>query len=162
VGGRGDDRLWGGRGEDELEGGLGIDESFGEGGPDHFYMRADGDTVTGGAPEAGDEVAYIPPDSGPYLGSPVTVDLREGVGGFTGSPVVDHFSGVSEAWGTSFADVLLGDDGPNSLAGDLGNDLLDGRGGEDYLAGHTGTDTCLNGESFEECELFTFRATTKS
>ena len=76
----------------------------------------------------------------------VTVDLAAGNSHGTASGDVagtgtDTFTGVNAVRGSSFADVILGDDNANTLDGRDGNDRIDGRGGADTLTGGNGSDT---------------------
>ena len=52
----------------------------------------------------------------------------------------DRLAGIEAVIGSRFADVLIGDGGPNHLAGLKGNDRLSGSGGRDLLDGGPGRD----------------------
>ena len=103
----GDDRIWGGSSDDILEGGAGAD-------------RLDGGTGM-------DWVTYRESDAA------VTVNLADNTvsGGHAQGDVLVL---VENVFGSSFADVLTGDDGANRLEGGAGADRLDGRGGSDWIS----------------------------
>uniref|UniRef100_UPI003CCB8F81 calcium-binding protein n=1 Tax=Azospirillum halopraeferens TaxID=34010 RepID=UPI003CCB8F81 len=72
------------------------------------------------------------------------VDLAAGVAD-GGGDNVDTLISIENVIGSNFADVLMGDDGPNRLRGLQGDDLIYGRGGDDVLAGGAGADTLYGG-----------------
>ncbi|MDP2326262.1 MAG: hypothetical protein Q8N51_19850 [Gammaproteobacteria bacterium] len=107
-----------------LEGGDGDDELFSEFGTDGTVMDggAGDDLLIGGG--TNDTASYANDPSG------VTVDLSTGVAsdGYGGT---DTLFGIEHVIGSAFDDVLIGDDGPNTLQGGPGNDILTGNGGAD-------------------------------
>ena len=146
--------LTGGDGNDSLRGRGGDDSLLGGGGNDFLNGGLGDDVIDGGA--GFDRAAYF---TDAIAG--VTVDLRiQGVAQNTGQGM-DTLTGIEHVSGTSFADVLTGDDGDNwiwaspATLGDgsisaANNDVLDGQGGNDLLVvgignhsidGGTGTDT---------------------
>lgn len=149
----GDDSLYGGDADDELYGGDDNDRLFGEIGNDRLYGDAGNDELNGGSGndllvgEAGaddldggsgiDRVSYQESDGG------VTVDLTDGTG-TGGDAQGDVISNVENITGSSYRDVLRGDNGANILHGLGGNDELRGNGGNDVLEGGAGADQ-LNG-----------------
>ncbi|WP_258767759.1 S-layer family protein [Bradyrhizobium arachidis] len=75
----------------------------------------------------------------------VTVDLAAGnshgtASGDVASVGTDTFTGVNAVRGSSFADLIFGDAGNNTLDGQVGNDVIQGRGGADTLIGGAGSD----------------------
>jgi Ca2+-binding RTX toxin-like protein len=75
----------------------------------------------------------------------VTVNLATGQG-FGGTADGDTLVNVENVWGSSFNDVLIGDDfHNNTLVGLGGNDILKGGGGSDTLEGDDGDDTLKGG-----------------
>jgi Ca2+-binding RTX toxin-like protein len=113
-GGDGDDELWGGSGNDTLKGGGGADALKGNLGIDtaSYYESSEGVTV------------LLNANAGAY-------DDAEG----------DTFEDIENVTGSTYADVLWGDDGVNELMGMDGNDALKGFGGADSLDGGNGNDT---------------------
>ena len=109
----GDDDLRGNGGNDVLDGGAGADQ------------------LDGGA--GTDRVSYRDSDAG------VTVDLGDGTGE-KGHAEGDVITGIENVTGSGFRDVIVGDDGANTLEGGAGNDTLRGDGGADRLDGGDGTD----------------------
>lgn len=113
----GDDQLFGGTGNDILNGGNGNDFLGGGAGDDILDGGAGIDTAT-----------FLNPVRG------VTVNLVTGQATGEG---IDTLISIENVVGTSFADVLIGDDG---------NNVLQGNGGVDYLFGGGGNDTLTAGE----------------
>jgi Ca2+-binding RTX toxin-like protein len=125
------DRLVGDAGTNSLSGGAGNDTLIGGQGAD---------TLVGG--DGRDRVDYS------ASAAAVTVALYEGnpqpdwLGVTTGDAYLDVLSGIEDAVGSNFDDVITGDWWTdNSLAGGAGNDTLNGSWGADTLDGGTGTDT---------------------
>ncbi|HZG10010.1 MAG TPA: calcium-binding protein, partial [Allosphingosinicella sp.] len=56
------------------------------------------------------------------------------------SASVDQFTGIENAVGSAFDDILVGDGGSNRLEGGGGNDRIDGGAGADSMLGGTGND----------------------
>ena len=74
-------------------------------------------------------------DRASYSQSPtgVKVDLAAGVATEDGFGGVDTLFGVEGVRGSSFDDMLIGDDNDNFFEPHRGNDMVDGAGGEDLL-----------------------------
>jgi len=160
VGGDGDDTLTGGTGDDMLIGNRGDDTPTGMLGDDWLDTGPGAGTLpdlllAGGG---GSDTADF---SGMFV--PVEANLGEGVAAYA-----EGGSGVQEVEnlvGTSFADLLVGDEGGNAidcaggddeaygmggrdrLRGASGDDLLNGTGGGDSLDGGDGDDTLHGGGS---------------
>jgi Ca2+-binding RTX toxin-like protein len=93
----------------------------------------------------------------------VLLDLNEGarsdVGAtvFAGGSVAGVITNVAytatlsihDAVGTTYDDVLVGNDVGNRLSGGAGNDRLEGRGGNDFLIGGPGDDTLNGGDGVD-------------
>jgi Ca2+-binding RTX toxin-like protein len=153
-GGEGDDVLVGGPGDDILDGGPGADRVSGGTGRDLLHTGNDGtapapDILDGGDGE--DRVSYQRRQRA------VRVDLAARGGGEPGEN--DTYVSIENAAGGDAADVLLGDDGPNTLdaefqgeRGDATGDRIDGRGGDDFIDGGTGDDTLLGGAGDDTIE----------
>ena len=151
-GGAGNDRLAGSNGADILDGGAGNDELYGNVGADTLDGgagddRLDGhsgaDTLDGGAGddrlEGGDGADTLDGGDGEdavsYAGSHagVTVNLRTGeVSG--GHATGDSLQGFEHIIGSEYTDMLIGDDGDNTIWGNGGADVLDGGDGEDTVS----------------------------
>lgn len=121
AGGDGDDELHGGASDDEIDPGIGDDVVSGGGGSDRL-------------------AADIPQGASlPYRTTPrtagVVVDLAAGVMRPLAGGEQDTVSGFEDVRGTVFADLLLGDDGPNVINGYEGFDHVDGRKSADWLTG---------------------------
>ena len=121
-GGAGNDGLWASSGDDVLEGGAGADRLFGGAGKDW--------------------VVYWASDTG------VTVNLGEGTG-TRGHAEGDTIAEVENVDGSSFNDILQGNEGSNRLYGGDGNDELEGGGGNDVLAGGGGADRLDGGPGID-------------
>lgn len=133
-GGAGDDRLIGGAQRDVLVGGDGDDLLVGGGGDDILAGGRGADQIDGG--EGLDTVVF----SDLSLG--VDLDLQDGIIIGTG---VGSITGVENAIGSSWDDILRGDIGANSLFGGDGDDILEGRDGDDILSGGGGDDILTGG-----------------
>lgn len=135
-GGSGDDTLDGSESGDLIEGVNGDDVLRGHGGNDRliadFLVNGD-DTIEGGG---GVDTFALPFNAT----NPLTLDLGMTAAQETGYGK-DTVTGVENADGTGFGDVLLGDAGPNELKAGAGDDLVDGRGGDDVLDGSADVDT---------------------
>ena len=162
CGGRGNDMIFGGTGRDTISGGPGNDRStggpqsdkeFGDAGTDRFLQGGspDGaDRIVGGTGR--DTITYASRGSGasaslatPENGDGVTVsdDGEANDGGLCGTE--QDSVDAENLVGTSFSDVLQGDDGANVLSGLGGDDSLVGEGGNDTLTGGNGSDAYLSG-----------------
>jgi Ca2+-binding RTX toxin-like protein len=149
TGGDGDNRLYGLGGVDVLTGGAGSDWLYGEDGDDTLNGGDDDDRLTGGAgADTMDGGGGV--DQASYEGSAsgVTVDLATGTGS-GGDAAGDTLSGIENAVGSSYDDVLTGNAAENVLNGGAGDDWLWGRAGGDLLLGGAGGDR-LNGETLDE------------
>jgi Ca2+-binding RTX toxin-like protein len=148
------DWLYGGDGDDILDGGEGIDNLFGESGSDRLIGGPGDDTVLGGPGNdlleggTGDDHFYGDPGSDvidggsgsdlvDYQSSPagIRVDLTAGRAA-GGDAEGDTLKGIEAICGSSFSDVLIGDDGDNRLGGYGGDDIIYGGAGNDELDGH--------------------------
>lgn len=138
----GDDSLFGKAGGDKLYGGKGRDKLYGEGGDDILVGGDDNDLLDGGADS--DTADYGREQSG-NADDGVT-DANAGATGvmvdLAGGTAVDTYGHddtlkeVENVVGTSLADEIKGDSGPNVIDGNGasdGDDELDGREGEDTI-----------------------------
>jgi len=125
--GAGNDFLVGGGGNDSLDGGIGNDTFIGGGGDD-IMIGGDGiDTVNYGPATAGATVRLFGGTS------------SDGQGG------TDTLTGIENAVGGSFNDVLIGSTADNDLTGGAGNDVLVGLDGNDTLRGGAGSNEMYGG-----------------
>ena len=125
----GNDRLSGGNGADFLHGGNGKDRLAGGNGAD-FLDGGEGDK---------DYAIYAGSDAA------VIVDLEAGFAS-GGHAEGDTLVNIERVTGSSYDDILVGDDNNNVLIGRDGNDVLSGGAGNDVLNGGNGDDTLIGGE----------------
>jgi RTX calcium-binding nonapeptide repeat (4 copies) len=128
TGDDGADSLSGGDGDDLLDGSAGDDLIEGDAGSDTFRSQT---AATG-----------------------LTLDLAVAGPQNTVAAGLDTVNSVENALGTSDADRLFGDAGPNELRSLAGNDMLDGRGGVDRLSAEFQNDTIVardGGPDFVNC-----------
>lgn len=135
AGNNSDNNLHGLNGNDQLYGNQGRDTLAGGTGDDTLSGGADGDVLSGG--EGTDWADYSASQGW------VNVSLLTGfVGGGAGSHAIgDSFVSIENISGSSFDDLLNGDNSSNYLSGSSGDDNLRGRGGADTLSGGSGNDT---------------------
>lgn len=126
----GHDWLAGGGGADRIEGGNGDDILFGENGNDWLYGGNNNDRLNGGS---GNDLL----DGGAGIdwadfagGAAVNVNLAAGTATGQGN---DTLTGIENVLGSSFNDILIGNNGANILAGNGGSDRLTGGGGADIF-----------------------------
>jgi RTX calcium-binding nonapeptide repeat (4 copies) len=165
------DIVHGGDGNDMLRGAGGNDQLFGDGGNDLVAGQTGNDIVDGGA---GD-------DQLEFAGAAMPADAGAGaddIHGGTGSDrlsYLDHTAGVSVSLddkpgdgtsgendnahgdietlvGSTFDDVLTGNDGSQSLFGNAGIDRADGLGGDDVVNGGTDDDELYGGAGNDRVE----------
>ncbi|MBB3019430.1 serralysin [Microvirga lupini] len=123
-------------GNDVLHGRDGGDHLDGGAGDDILNGGAGGDILIGGG--GFDWASYMDATSG------VTADLANRATN-TGEAAGDVYNAIQGLQGSTFGDVLNGDEGGNALSGLEGSDLLQGRGGNDHLHGGEGSDTLSGG-----------------
>jgi Ca2+-binding RTX toxin-like protein len=122
--------LSGNGGDDVVSGFTGTDALFGGPGDDILAGGGGNDSLDGG--DGTDTADYL---SAGNRG--VRVDLTRGMASGEGNDVLTAIESVN---GSSFADSILGDDGPNVLNGRGGNDAIQGAGGDDVVNGGAGAD----------------------
>lgn len=137
TGGLGADRLSGRGGDDTLNGDFGDDRLSAGGGDDIIAGGLGADRIIGGS--GFDRAIYWAATSG------LTVDLKRSEDN-TGAARGDTFKSVEGVDGSSFSDILLGDDDANRLTGRDGDDSLSGREGDDDLFGGRGDDDLSGGK----------------
>jgi RTX calcium-binding nonapeptide repeat (4 copies) len=153
MGRRGRDRIWGGGGDDLICGGAGADIIRAGPGRDRVDGGRGTDIVRAGADDdilrGGNGRDFLSGGSGTdeldLSASPrgVRVDLGRGtVVGKGTDPVI----GIENVRGSSFDDVLIGDEDGNQLVGGPGNDRLVGGPGNDLLLGDGGADILRGGD----------------
>ncbi|ESQ89091.1 hypothetical protein ABAC460_13560 [Asticcacaulis sp. AC460] len=125
------DRLQGGAGNDSLGGNSGHDRLDGEDGNDLLLGGGGNDTLSGG--NGTDTVSYA------NAGGSVTVSLAVATAQNTGGGGTDMLSGIENATGSAFTDILAGNAAANRLDGGAGADtLLGGAGDDTYVVDHAG------------------------
>lgn len=134
TGHHGDDLLYGfeniigTKGKDVLIGDEGRNYLYGMGNNDVLRGMEGNDVIDGG--DGIDATSYL------WAADGVTVDLVNAKS--SGPDGVDALIDIEGAFGSSFDDILTGDDGPNVLRGLAGNDILEGGPGDDVLRGGAG------------------------
>jgi Ca2+-binding RTX toxin-like protein len=140
-GGVEDDTIYGFEGDDILAGGAGNDVIAGHAGADSLTGDAGDDWLIGGA---GDDIinggAGIDWASYEDAAASVTVDLLTTTAQNTGGAGVDRLVAVENLFGSTFDDLLKGNNAANTLNGAAGDDALFGRSGNDALHGGDGDD----------------------
>jgi Ca2+-binding RTX toxin-like protein len=140
------DALIGDGADNRITGGLGADWLVGGGGDDWFVQDSDssGDRLFGGTPSADaglqDMIDYQLATSG------VTVQLS-GYSTKAGGVPLATFTGIENAFGSSFNDALIGSADNNRLIGGAGADWLVGGAGDDIFVADTlgGVDRMFGG-----------------
>lgn len=136
----GDDIIQGGEGRDFLYGGEGSDHLDGRGGNDFLDGGADDDLLDGG--NGLDSINYH------HSNDAVTVNLGTGEAS-GGHAEGDTLVNVEYVRGSTYDDVITGDEGGNFLCGIGGDDALYGMGGDDVLRGAEGADFMDGGSGFD-------------
>jgi Ca2+-binding RTX toxin-like protein len=160
LGGEGDDELTSGATEDADVDGAGNDHVDAGGGDDAVPNNGGGDVLQAGPGEdlfisnsvcEGDTL-----DGGPErdnanwanFGSAVSIDMGAGSGGLVGSggapscpsgAFLTTLTAIEDTEGSSLADVMVGDAGPNQLLGRLGGDVYHAGDGNDSILANSGT-----------------------
>ena len=137
----GNDTLSGRGGNDTIQGGTGNDSLSGGDGDDEIWGEQGNDTIDGGS--GIDLIRYRGATGG------TIIDLATGVAQ-DGHGSQDLLSGIENAHGSDFDDVMRGDANANELRGFLGNDTLTGKGGNDTLLGDAGNDSISGGTGDDE------------
>ncbi len=133
TGAGGNDTLWN---IESMAGSSYDDVLVGDAGGNWILGRGGNDLIDGG--DGFDTANYQDAAAG------VTVDLVTGQ--VTGGAGNDQLFNIEGVYGSGYADLLVGDDGPNMLYGRGGNDTLRGGAGEDSLNGGEGDDFLDGGE----------------
>ena len=161
----------GGDGNDTLRGAGGNDQLFGDGDNDLVAGQTGNDIVDGGAGD--DQLEFggagMPADAGAgaddIRGGPgtdrlsyldhsagVTVSLDDKPGDGTSGENDNARSDIETLVGSTFDDVLTGNDGSQSLFGNAGVDRVDGLGGDDLVNGGTDDDELYGGAGDDRVE----------
>lgn len=138
---RGANELLGGPGRDTLVGGFDADVLHAGPGDDEILPGEDNDDeiVRGGE---GIDLVYYATDNA------MTIDLKLARADGHGT---DRLVSIENARSTRGNDVLIGDNGPNTLTSGTGNDVLRGARGEDTLDGEQGADEGDGGPGADRC-----------
>ncbi|XP_073515864.1 uncharacterized protein [Phyllobates terribilis] len=133
-GSSGKDYLSGGAGDDKIHGGEGNDLILGGEGDDVIYPGQGADAVYGGT---GSDTLLFFGDLQNKTGVFVNLHLGYGAGADAEG---DLYFGMENVMGTSYDDILIGNDDNNYIRGAGGNDLIQPLGGNDFLQGGDGKD----------------------
>ncbi|KAM4017490.1 LOW QUALITY PROTEIN: uncharacterized protein ACNLHF_007129 [Anomaloglossus baeobatrachus] len=133
-GSSGKDYLYGGAGDDKIHGGEGNDLILCGEGDDVIYPSQGADAVYGGT---GSDTLLFFGDLRNKTGVFVNLDLGYGAGSDAEG---DLYFGMENVVGTSYDDILIGNDESNYIRGAGGNDLIQPLGGDDFLQGGEGKD----------------------
>lgn len=137
----GNDYLYGGADNDMLLGGAGVDHLYGEAGMDDLEGGAGADVINGGAWE--DIVRYSESPG------PVSINLQSQQ--YHGNDAEgDTLVSIEDIIGSQWADLLVGNVGPNFIYGNAGKDFIKGNGGDDYLEGAEGDDDLAGGRGQDD------------
>ena len=131
TGGSAGDTIMGDAGDDTVYGRGGNDALFGGSGNDFLIGGAGGDALDGGTGQ--DRAQYH--QAGPGLRADIGFSNLN-----TGEAKGDTYTGIEDLFGSSFNDILGGDNAANVLSGYGGNDTIYARGGADILNGGDGDD----------------------
>jgi Ca2+-binding RTX toxin-like protein len=169
----GDDLVYGSEYDDFIEGHGGNDTEYGMGGNDAIDGGSEDDTIYGGA---GDDVIFGGVGASPASG--VACELETAAAGskvfakIAKDIMLDDNGDLAMRVGGSGDDTIYGGDGNDCINsgsgldfvyGEAGNDTIYGGNHADYLDGGLGIDwidggwhedTCLNGETYVDCEIF--------
>jgi Ca2+-binding RTX toxin-like protein len=135
-GGTGNDVLLGGAGNDMLEGFEGNDSIYGGDGYDMIAGGTGADVLDGGA---GRDVLLLRQST---AGGYVNLATGKAHGSESEGDVISNFEDIR---GSGYADVLIGDEGNNTLNGEGGDDVLVGGGGSDSVFATTGRQRYFGG-----------------
>jgi Ca2+-binding RTX toxin-like protein len=141
----GANEIWGRDGNDTIRGRNGNDILHGDGGVDHLYGGSGADVLD---PGAGNDFVYGEggTDTVTYASSERRVVVDLAADSASGEDIgTDLVSGIENAIGSRWNDMLYGDNATNRLEGGDGMDLLVGRGGTDHLLGGGGNDVLMPG-----------------
>ncbi|MET0557722.1 MAG: calcium-binding protein [Solirubrobacterales bacterium] len=141
VDGAGDDLVDAGAGDDALPNNGGDDSLQAGPGEDLFISNSvcEGDSLDGGSERDNANWANF--------GSAVSIDMGAGSAGLVGSGGAPSCPGgslttlaaIEDTEGTSLADVMVGDAGPNQLLGRPGADVYHAGDGDDSILANSGT-----------------------
>jgi Ca2+-binding RTX toxin-like protein len=160
-GGPGDDRAVGGDGDDEtgdddtINGDEGDDVLDGEHGDDHLAGGPGNDRLLGGDAPVGDDTLAGGPgddflageggsDTATYAASEVAVMANLATNSATGDGNDELY--VENLVGSPLNDLLVGDDGANTISGGDGDDFVLGAAGNDLISGNVGHGVFVGGD----------------
>lgn len=136
-GGGGDDTLNGGDGDDVLIGGSGTNLMNGGAGSDTYYVSSKTDKIVEAAGEGRDSICSVA-----SIDLPANVeDIYFGKYIIPGTNAEFKTKTGFVSNGNALDNLMVGNDGNDSLSGGDGNDLLRGGLGDDTLNGGAGADT---------------------
>ncbi|MGI9356938.1 MAG: hypothetical protein ACR2PF_17490 [Rhizobiaceae bacterium] len=138
--------LYGSHFDDVLTGDDNVNRLVGDWGDDTLVGMAGNDILVGGHGADHLDGGDGDRDAADYKNSEeaVVVDLANG--GTAGDAAGDTYNDVEFVYGSSFNDMIIGDDAINRLVGGFGDDVLSGMSGNDYILGEEGDDTLTGGD----------------
>jgi Ca2+-binding RTX toxin-like protein len=142
IGNSGDNRLEGNSGGDILDGGDGDDVLVGGSGNDNLNGGHGDDVLEGGT---GVNWALYNTGLSAYVTIDLTIETQNTFGAGT-----DTIRDIENVKGTSFGDLLTGNNSANELRGEGGNDWIWGGGGNDVLYGGSGIDVIDGGSGADD------------
>jgi Ca2+-binding RTX toxin-like protein len=131
----------------------------GSSGNNIFYVSGGNDSINGNGGR--DQLNFSEISTLPYgaMTTGITMTLENGGMGtvsFSGNSIL--YSSIEDIAGSSFDDILKGDDSNNALYGNQGSDTLHGGNGNDTLDGGAGDDL-LQGDAGSDAFLFNYKFT---
>ena len=145
IGNDDDNIIWGNGGDDYIKGCAGDDYLSGGEGDDYLIGDEGKDTIDGGT--GIDTAVYVESDAG------VTINLAAGTAE-GGHAEGDTLINIENIVGSSFNDILIGDNNENEIWGDGGHDVIHGGAGDDILLGGAGNDWLTGGDGKDQFLLF--------
>lgn len=160
VGSNFNDTVFGGEGAETLAGGLGNDLLNGEGGNDRFFGGEGSDIFNGGVGSDTLDFSQWRTDSfdSNEVVTQAGVSISLAAGTALAGGATSQITGVENATGSVYGDLLVGDAGANVLDGLFGTDTIEGGAGDDLIIGDR-LDTLAGGAGADRFKLDGFDGT---
>ncbi|GAA3859296.1 hypothetical protein [Celeribacter arenosi] len=146
IGSAFDDVLVGTAGNNTFYGGAGNDRLCGYGGADTFISSEGADTIYGGGGR--DHLTFADANTG------IIIRLLETDRNSGAASGYELYS-IEDITGTSFDDLILGDDVSNAIVDGAGNDHICGYGGNDFFFHSDGYDSYYGGDGSDTMSFLT-------